>query len=167
MENRTLKSRLTSVGTEHEAAIEIAETLTKAIENKDSEATDLRQEKMELEEKLKQSDNELQIVRIQVRIPHDQNRVAIVAKPHCFSFSLPLIIMHFELSASFLALIHCYIKAPPRHQHTRCFHYSLSSTQLYSLLLWALLCMQIHYNSAIIYLCAGPTVCGRFQTGEM
>ena len=66
VESRALKSRLTSVGTEHEAAIEIAESLTKAIEIKDSEATDLRQEKMELEEKLKQSDNELQIVQIQV-----------------------------------------------------------------------------------------------------
>ncbi len=66
VESRALKSRLTYVGTEHEAAIEIAESLTKAIENKDSEATDLRQEKMELEEKLKQSDNKLQIIRIQV-----------------------------------------------------------------------------------------------------
>ncbi len=66
VESRALKSRLSYVGTEHEAAIEIAESLTKAIENKDSEATDLRQEKMELEEKLKQSDNKLQIIRIQV-----------------------------------------------------------------------------------------------------
>ena len=66
VESRALKSRLTSVGTEHEAAIEIAESLTKAIENKNSEARYLRQEKMKLEEKLKRSDNELQIVRIQV-----------------------------------------------------------------------------------------------------
>ncbi len=66
VESRTLKSKLTSVGAEHEAAIEIAESLTKAIEEKDSEATDLIQEKMELEEKLKQRDNELQLLRIQV-----------------------------------------------------------------------------------------------------
>ncbi len=66
VESRALKSRLTFVGTEHEAAIEIAESLTKAMENKNSEAIDLRQEKMELEEKLKQSDNKLQIIQIQV-----------------------------------------------------------------------------------------------------
>ncbi len=66
VESRTLKSRLTSVGAEHEAAIKIAESLTKVVENKDFEATNLRQEKMELEEKLKQSDNVLQIVQIQV-----------------------------------------------------------------------------------------------------
>ncbi len=52
MENRRLKSKLTSVGAEHEAAIEIAESLTKAIEKKHSEVDDLKKNKIEIEEKL-------------------------------------------------------------------------------------------------------------------
>ena len=52
MENRRLKSKLTSVGAEHEAAMEIAESLTKAIEEKLSEVADLKKNKIEIEEKL-------------------------------------------------------------------------------------------------------------------